>query len=252
MSRPVIGICAAIEHARWGAWETLVLLSPRNYSLAVQREGAIALMLSPDDAVADEPDQLLDMLDGLILAGGSDVDPASYGAELHPETRGTNADRDRFEIALARGALERDMPVLGICRGMQMLNVACGGTLVQHLDGLQTHRHTPGVFGDHEVDLQPDSLAARAAGSEHIAVKSHHHQGVDRLGDGLTATGRNPGDGIVEAIERPGRQFALGVLWHPEEDEQSRVIGSLVEEARAHTRRAAGDPRAKAAAGTAL
>jgi putative glutamine amidotransferase len=235
MSRPVIGICAALERARWGAWDTLVLLSPRNYSLAVQREGAIALMLSPDDALTEEPDQLLDMLDGLILAGGSDVDPATYGAQPHPETRGTNADRDRFEVALARAAMERDMPVLGICRGMQMLNVACGGTLEQHLDDLATHRHTRGQFSDHEVDLEPESLAARAAGSERVAVKSHHHQGVARVGQGLEVTGRNPGDGIVEAIERPDRQFALGVLWHPEEDAQSRVIGALVEQARTRT-----------------
>jgi putative glutamine amidotransferase len=232
LSRPVIGICAALETARWGAWETLVLLSPRNYSLAVQREGGIALMLAPDDALADDPEQLLDMLDGLILAGGSDVDPASYGAEAHAETRGTNAERDRFETALARAALDRDMPVLGICRGMQMLNVACGGTLEQHLEDVQTHRHTPGVFSDHEVELEADSLAARAAGSERVAVKSHHHQGLDRVGDGIEVTGRNPGDGIVEAIEVPDRQFALGVLWHPEEDEGSRVIGSLVEHAR--------------------
>lgn len=232
MSRPVIGISAAIEHARWGSWDTLVLLSPRNYSLAVQREGAIALMLSPDDAVADDPDQLLDMLDGLILAGGSDVDPATYGAEPHPETRGTNEQRDRFEAALVRAALERDMPVLGICRGMQMLNVACGGTLDQHLADVPTHRHTPGHFCDHEVELEPESLAARAAGSARVAVKSHHHQGVARVGEGLEVTGRNPGDGVIEAIEATDHQFALGVLWHPEEDQGSRVIGALVDEAR--------------------
>jgi putative glutamine amidotransferase len=233
MTRPVIGICAALERARWGAWDTLVLLSPRNYSLAVQREGAIALMLSPDDAVADDPEQLLDMLDGLILAGGSDLDPASYGAEPHPETRGANPDRDRFELALAQAALDRDMPVLGICRGMQMLNVACGGTLEQHIEGAGLHRHTAGVFGDHEVELDADSLAARAAGGERVDVKSHHHQGVSRVGDGLRVSGRAPGDGEIEAIELPGSQFALGVLWHPEEDEQSRIIGALVEEARA-------------------
>ncbi len=233
MSRPVIGICAAIERATWGAWETLVLLSPRTYSLAVQRAGAIALMLSPDDAMADDPQQLLDMLDGLILAGGSDVDPASYGAEPEPETRGTNADRDRFEAALARAALERDMPVLGICRGMQMLNVACGGTLVQNIDGLETHRHTLGQFGDHEVELDAGSLAARAVGTGRTSVRSHHHQGVDRLGEGLRVTGHSPSDDLVEAIEMPDHRFALGVLWHPEEDETSHVIGSLVEEARA-------------------
>src|SRR4051794_37177987 len=144
MSRPVIGICAALERARWGAWETLVLLSPRNYSLAVQREGALAVMLSPDDAVADDPGQLLDLLDGLILAGGSDLDAATYGAEPHPETRGTNADRDRFELALARAALDRDMPVLGICRGMQMLNVACGGAPRQPLGEGANHPPTTG------------------------------------------------------------------------------------------------------------
>ena len=237
MSRPVIGICAAIERARWGAWDTLVLLSPRNYSLVVQREGAIALVLSPDDAVADDPDQLLDMIDGLILAGGSDVDPASYGAEPHPETSGSNADRDRFEVALARAAVERDMPVLGICRGMQMLNVACGGTLEQHIDDIQTHRHTPGEFCDHEVELEPDSLAARAAGSDRVAVKSHHHQGVDQLGNGLAVTGRDPA-GLVEAIEMPDQQFALGVLWHPEQDEQSRIIGALVDYVRSNPRTA--------------
>jgi putative glutamine amidotransferase len=233
VTRPVVGICAALEQARWGAWDTLVLLSPRNYSLAVQRAGAIAVMLAPDDAVADEPGQLLHMLDALILAGGSDVDPASYGAAPHPETNGSNAERDRFELALARGALARDMPVLGICRGMQMLNVACGGTLEQHLDTLETHRHTPGAFGDHDVVLDADSLAARATGNEHVVVKSHHHQGVAELGEGLAVTGRAPGDGTVEAIELPQRSFALGVLWHPEEDERSQIIAALVEQARA-------------------
>ncbi|MEA2143529.1 MAG: putative glutamine amidotransferase [Solirubrobacteraceae bacterium] len=231
--RPVVGVGAAIEQARWGAWDVVSLISPRTYSLAVQREGAIALMLSPDDAVAEDPGQLLGMLDALILAGGSDVDPSSYGAEPHPETSNTRPERDRFEMALARAALERGMPVLGICRGMQVLNVACGGTLDQHLSDLGTHRHTPGAFCDHEVVLTPGSLAARAAGSEQLAVKSHHHQGVARVGDGLEATGRTPDDATVEAIERPGDGFALGVLWHPEEDETSRVIGSLVAEARA-------------------
>ena len=233
MNRPVIGICSAIESARWAAWEVLVNLSPRTYSLAVQRAGGVALILPPDDSVAEAPDELLDLLDGLILAGGSDIDPGSYGAKPHPETKITWPERDRFEIALGTRALERDMPVLGICRGMEMLNVIQGGTLNQHL-GLELHRHTPGVFTDHRVELQPGSLAARVVGSERTEVKSAHHQGVEELGEGVVVTG-HADDGVVEALELPDRSFAVGVLWHPEEDERSRVVGSLVDEARART-----------------
>jgi putative glutamine amidotransferase len=238
MTRPVIGICAAIESARWGAWEVLVNLSPRTYSLAVQRAGAIALILPPDDTIAESPDELLDMIDGLILAGGSDIDPASYGAKPHPETRNTRPERDRFELALGTRALERDMPVLGICRGMEMMNVIQGGTLTQHLPSLELHRHTPGVFTDHRVALQPGSLAERVVGSEHTEVKSAHHQGLEVLGEGVVASG-HADDGVVEAIDLPERSFAVGVLWHPEEDERSRVVGSLVNEARDRMKTAA-------------
>ena len=231
MTRPVIGICAAIEIAQWAAWEVLVNLSPRAYSLAVQRAGGVALILPPDDVVAESPDELLDMLDGLILAGGSDIDPASYGAKPHAETRNTRPERDRFELALGTRALERDMPVLGICRGMEMLNVIQGGTLNQHLSGLELHRHTPGVFTDHRVRLEPGSLAERVVGNEHTEVKSAHHQGLEVLGEGVVASGYAD-DGVVEAIDLPGQRFTVGVLWHPEEDEQSRVVGSLVSEAR--------------------
>jgi putative glutamine amidotransferase len=230
VTRPVIGICSAIESASWAAWEVEVNLSPRTYSLAVQRAGGLALILPPDDVVAEAPDELLDMLDGLILAGGSDIDPASYGAQPHPETRGPRPERDRFEIALGTRALERDMPALGICRGMQMLNVIQGGTLNQHL-GSELHRHTPGAFTDHGVRLEPGSLAARVVGHEQTDVKSAHHQGLDELGEGVVASG-HADDGIVEAIEIPAHGFAVGVLWHPEEDERSRVVGSLVSEAR--------------------
>jgi putative glutamine amidotransferase len=238
MARPVIGICSAIETARWAAWEVVVNLSPRTYSLAVQRAGGLALILPPDDVVAESPDELLDMIDGLILAGGSDIDPASYGARPHPETRGTWPERDRFELALGTRALERDMPVLGICRGMEMLNVIQGGTLTQHLPGLELHRHTPGVFTDHRVALQPGSLAERVVGSEHTEVKSAHHQALEELGEGVVASG-HADDGVVEAIDLPERSFAVGVLWHPEEDERSRVVGSLVNEARDRMKTAA-------------
>jgi putative glutamine amidotransferase len=230
VNRPVIGICSAIESARWAAWEVVVNLSPRTYSLAVQRAGGLALILPPDDAVAEAPDELLDLLDGLILAGGSDIDPGSYGAKPHPETKNTWPERDRFELALGTRALERDMPVLGICRGMEMLNVIQGGTLNQHL-GLELHRHTPGVFTDHRVALEAGSLAARVVGSDTTEVKSAHHQGVEELGEGVAISG-HADDGVVEAIELPEKSFAVGVLWHPEEDERSRVVGSLVSEAR--------------------
>jgi putative glutamine amidotransferase len=234
--RPVIGICAAIERSSWAAWEGVMTnLSPRSYSLSVQAAGGMALLLPPDDAVAQQPDELLELIDGLMLAGGTDIDPACYGGRPHPQTRGTCPERDRFELALVHRALERDMPVLGICRGMHMLNVACGGTLVQHLPDLlghEDHRHAPGAFSDHEVRVGSGTLAARAIGAEETAVKSHHHQGVDELGEGLSESGWSTADGVVEAIELPGRAHALGVLWHPEADERSRVVGSLVEAAR--------------------
>jgi putative glutamine amidotransferase len=231
-ARPVIGICAAVESVSWAAWEVASNLTPLAYTRAVASAGAQSVILPPDDAVAQAPDEALDLVDGLVLAGGSDIDPSSYGARPHPETQGTRAERDRFELALAHRALERGMPVLGICRGMELLNVALGGTLDQHLDNLDLHRHTQGEFCDHEVRLEPDSLAARAVGAETTAVRSHHHQGVAELGEGLVASGWAVPDDLIEAIELPDHGFALGVLWHPEEDERSRVVGALVEDAR--------------------
>jgi putative glutamine amidotransferase len=230
-----IGICAALELARWGPWEEEATILPRSYAAAVQRAGALALLVPPHDAAAGGLDSLLDRIDGLILAGGADVDPASYGAQSHPETGPTWPERDRFELALVRRALDRGAPVLGVCRGAQILNVALGGTLVQHLPdaiGNDEHRPTPGAFGDHQVRLEPGSLAARAAAGETVTVKSHHHQGVDGLGEGLVATGWSVDEELIEAIEIPEAPFALGVLWHPEEDERSRVIAALVEAAR--------------------
>ena len=233
---PAIGICAGVERVSWGVWDGYeVTLAPRSYVRCVQKGGGIAIVLPPDEAAVEDPDLLLDRIDALMLAGGADVDPASYGAEPHPETKGTWPDRDRFEIALARRALERDMPVLGICRGMQLLNVALGGTLVQHLPettGSESHRTVAGTFSEHHVRLDPGSLACSVAGAEGFVVWSHHHQGVDQLGEGLKVSGWSLEDELPEAIELPGRRFALGVIWHPEEDEGSRVIAALVEAAR--------------------
>jgi putative glutamine amidotransferase len=233
VTRPVVGVCAAVERIRWGAWEVDASLLPRSYTDAIQAAGGMGLILPSDDAAAEAPGQLLDLLDALVLAGGSDVDPAAYGAQPDPETGPTTPERDRFELALVYGALERDLPLLGICRGMEMLNVACGGTLEQHVDRIDLHRHTRGVFGDHEVRLEPGSLAARAVGAKRATVKSHHHQGVGDLGEGLVVTGWSVPDDQVEAVELPERDIALGVLWHPEEDVRSSVVGALVEEARA-------------------
>jgi putative glutamine amidotransferase len=232
MSRPLIGISAAVEQARWASWDVVVAMAPQTYATAVQRAGGLAVILPPDPAATADPDLILDRIDGLLLAGGSDIDPATYGAEPAPETTGFRPERDEFEVALLRRAIERDQPSLGICRGMQMLNVARGGTVEQHLPdrlgGSVRHREVPGTFSAHEVAIVPDSLAARAIGAERAEVKSHHHQGVARLGDGLDVSGRSLDDDLIEAIEMPDRGYALGVLWHPEEDMESKVIGSLV------------------------
>jgi putative glutamine amidotransferase len=230
--RPVIGICSYLETMRWGAWEDRAAMVPAGYLGAVQRAGGLAVLLPPDPEAARDPDPVLDLLDGLILAGGVDVDPATYGASALPTTDPPNTERDAFELALARRALERDLPLLGICRGMQVMNVAAGGTLHQHVDN-PIHRRTLGQFVDHEVRLEDGSLAARAAGETVHPSKSHHHQAVDALGEGFVVTGRSPQDDLPEAIEDPARRYALGVQWHPEADETSRLIGSLVSEARA-------------------
>jgi putative glutamine amidotransferase len=233
MARPVIGMCAALERARWSVWDLRAALLPYNYVEAVQRAGGIGLLLPVDPHVTEDPDEVLELIDGLVLAGGADIDPGSYGQVAHAETVDTVPERDAFELALTRAAIERDMPVLGICRGMQLINVACGGTLQQHLPerfGHGEHRRVIGSFdgSDHDVVLVEGSLALRAAGEPAHATKSHHHQGVDRLGEGLVVSGRSTLDELPEAIELPDRRFVLGVQWHPEADMASTVIDAFV------------------------
>jgi putative glutamine amidotransferase len=239
VARTVIGICAALERARWSVWDQVAILLPRNYVDAVHDAGALALVLPPDERLIDDPAELLEKIDGLMLAGGADIDPSSYGEDAQPETVGTVPERDQFEIALAREAIERDMPVLGICRGMQLINVALGGTLLQHLPerfGHHEHRRVAGSFdgADHDVDLTDGTLAQRVAGEAQHVTKSHHHQGIDRLGEGLEVSGASVLDGLPEAIELPGRRFVLGVQWHPEADGTSPVLAALVDAATEH------------------
>jgi putative glutamine amidotransferase len=235
MARPLIGVCAAIERASFGVWsDEPATLLPLSYSRAIHGAGGMMAMLPPDRRASEDPGELLDRIDALVLGGGADIDPESQGVEAHPETVGTNPDRDSFEIALARGALQRGIPLLGVCRGMQVINVACGGTLEQHIPdrlGHEIHRPVPGAWAEHEVRIEPGSLAAEAAGTERLTVKSHHHQGIDRIADKLTATAWATDDETVEAIESGGAGFALGVLWHPEEDATDAIIPALVSRA---------------------
>ena len=172
----------------------------------------------------------------MLFSGGADLDPELYGQEPHPETqRRQCASATARELALLQAALARDMPVLAVCRGSQVLNVALGGDLVQHLPevvGDEKHKHTPGEYADHDVDVEPETRLGSLLG-DRAPVKSHHHQGFGRLGEGLRESARAE-DGTLEALEDPSRRFALGVLWHPEAGEDMRLFEALVEEARGY------------------
>jgi putative glutamine amidotransferase len=231
--RPLIGVTTYTDTVAWGVWTLLAAMSPLSYVTSIERAGGRALLVPPSEAGIEET---LDALDGLILSGGEDLHPDAYGADAHPETLQTRPERDRAELALLEGALERDMPVLAICRGSQVLNVVLGGDLVQHLPdvlGSERHRHTPGEFADHDVDLKQGSRLAALLG-DRAPVKSHHHQGYGRLGSGLEPVGWAE-DGTIEALEHSSKRFALGVLWHPEEGEDMALFEALVREAAAYS-----------------
>jgi putative glutamine amidotransferase len=226
-----IGICAVRERARWAFWDQTAHLVADTYVEAVHSTGVHALLLP---VVGRAPEALLDRVDGLMVIGGADLDPAGYGQDASEHTESTYPERDEFELALTRAALERGVPFLGICRGMQLLNVALGGTLHQHLvgdDGVPSHRRIIGTFDgtEHEIDLEPGSLAERALGGPTHEARCHHHQAVDRLGDGLVVSGRAR-DGVIEAIELPDR-WALGVQWHPEAGDKRELFHAFVEAA---------------------
>jgi len=223
--RPLIGVSTYLEAgARWGQWELEAALLPAGYPRLVQRAGGLATMLPPD--APEHAAATVARLDGLVIAGGPDVEPYRYGAELDPRTGPPAPARDAWELALIDAALTAGVPLLGICRGMQLLNVALGGTLVQHLDG---HAEVPGVFGRHLVKPVPGTSYADVVPDE-SSVPTFHHQSVDRLGTNLIPSAYAP-DGTVEAVELPGPSWVMGVQWHPEMDDDLRVMRALVEAA---------------------
>jgi putative glutamine amidotransferase len=226
----VIGITTYVTQAQWSYWDDEAVLVPAAYVQALERAGGRPVLIPPSEHGIEET---LDAVDGLIFSGGSDLDPDLYDQEPHDETFGVVPERDRAELALLEAALARDLPVLAVCRGSQVLNVARGGDLVQHLPDLvgdEKHKHTPGTFADHDVTLQPGTRLASLLG-DHAPVKSHHHQGFGRVGDGLRVAAHAE-DGTIEAVEDPSRRFALGVLWHPEAGEDLKLFEELVDAAR--------------------
>jgi putative glutamine amidotransferase len=225
VSKPLIGVTTYLEPAAWGVWEMPAALLPAGYPRLIQAAGGLAALLPPDDPAQAEP--VVSRLDGLVIAGGADVEPVRYGAEPDERTGPPARDRDAWELALIRAALASGTPLLGICRGLQLLNVALGGTLVQHLDG---HVGGVGVFGAHTVKPVPGTRYAEIV-AEESSVPTYHHQSVDRLADTLVASAHAE-DGTVEAVELPGAGWALGVQWHPEAGDDMRVMSALVAAAR--------------------
>jgi putative glutamine amidotransferase len=228
--KPLIGITSYAQDARWGVWHMPAVLIPLGYVDAVERAGGRALVIPPTE---DGVDETLAVLDGVVFSGGADVDPSKYGADPHPETDTPQTRRDAGEMALLEAALERDMPVLAICRGFQLLNVARGGDLVQHLPeevGHDDHKQVPGEFAVHPVEVKGGTRLASIVG-ERSDVTSHHHQALGKVGEGLVETAW-AADGTLEAVEDPSLRFAVGVQWHPEAGEDAALFEALVGQAR--------------------
>jgi putative glutamine amidotransferase len=228
---PTIGITMYHKNADWRGWSEDGALLPWTYVSAVRSAGGRPVLLPPGGDTA-EAEATVAVLDGVIIAGGGDIDPAIYGAAKHPATGGIVPDRDSWELAIADAAIRADVPLLGICRGMQVLNIACGGTLHQHVPELVGHEDHSGPvdgYGIHQVRVTcGTTVTSILPGAEYFGVPTHHHQAVDKLGDGLIAVGWAD-DGIVEAIEaaNPG-DFLVGVQWHPEQGQDMRLFTALV------------------------
>jgi putative glutamine amidotransferase len=233
--RPVIGLTTYKQRAQTGVWDVTAAFLPAVYFEAVQRAGGIPVLLPPQPADADIVDRVLDGIDGLIITGGVDVDPARYGQPLGEHTDRPQLERDAWEDALLSAAIDRELPFLGICRGMQVLNVNRGGTLHQHLPdvvGDDRFRVGKGEFATNVVETEPGSEIDALVGAK-LPVKSYHHQGVDAVGAGLRVTARSA-EGIAQAVELEGVPFGVAVQWHPEEDaaDDARLFAGLVDAAR--------------------
>lgn len=229
--RPLIGLTSYLDTASWGVWQQPAALIPYSYVDAVTRAGGIALLLPPQESGALEA---VAAIDGLVLAGGPDLAPDTYGEEPHPKTGTPNSERDDWEFAVLGEALRQQIPVLGVCRGMELLNVALGGRLIQHLPdrlGDLSHQPAPAVFGDQSVRVRAGSRLAEILGTGPVPVRCYHHQAVTKIGHGLLPAAWC-GDETVEALEMPERDFVLGVQWHPETaPDDNRLFAALVEAA---------------------
>lgn len=241
-SAPLVGITTYLERAQQGVWDVRAAFLPEQYLTGVTSAGGIALLLPPQDP--DTADAAIAGLDGLVLSGGADVAPELYGAERHPTTDPARVDRDAWELALFRAAERRRIPVLAICRGLQLVNVARGGTLQQHLPeslGTERYRIGGGVFAENQVAVARGTALAEVLGEDSVSVRSYHHQGIDRLGEGLIAAAHSD-DGLVQAfVDTQGGGHVVGIQWHPEEDaEDRRLFQDLVTQARAFARQKEG------------
>ncbi len=233
-TRPVIGITAYEEQARWNQWDARASLLPARYVHAVTAAGGLALLIPVQELSPETATELLGRLDGVILSGGPDVNPGRYGEVAHERTSVPREERDAVETTLVESVHAAEVPTLAICRGLQLLNVARGGTLVQHLpDTLGHEDHSPSAdgYGSHEVRVEPGSLLAGSLGWERAGVPTHHHQAIGRLGGGLVATAWTD-DGVIEAVEDRSVPFLLGVQWHPEAGDDLGVFRALVAAAR--------------------
>ncbi|HZW42698.1 MAG TPA: gamma-glutamyl-gamma-aminobutyrate hydrolase family protein [Agromyces sp.] len=238
-SAPLIGVTTYLEQAQTGVWDVRASFLPKVYIDAVTDAGGIAVLLPPQPADDSVARTVLGALDGLIVSGGADVDPRRYGQAPHERTGAPRADRDEWEDLLLTAAVELELPFLGICRGAQMLNVALGGTLVQHLPdvvGTDAYQPAPSVFGEAEATVEPGSKLAAVLGAagDPLPIHVYHHQALDEVAPGLRVTART-GDGVIEAVELESVPFGIGVQWHPEENAADRrLFAGLVEAARTH------------------